>query len=86
MTASTRGWSPISAQCRAALRRVLPARVARNGSLWVPEGKLNLRNDIAATTTLGATTVGSGWHALVLHVIMNGAASTTEVWLDGVKI
>jgi queuine tRNA-ribosyltransferase len=23
---------------------VLPARVARNGSLWVPEGKLNLRN------------------------------------------
>jgi queuine tRNA-ribosyltransferase len=23
---------------------VLPARVARNGSLWVPEGRLNLRN------------------------------------------
>jgi queuine tRNA-ribosyltransferase len=23
---------------------VLPARVARNGSLWVPEGKLNMRN------------------------------------------
>src|SRR5207244_7937072 len=23
---------------------VLPARVARNGSLWVPGGKLNLRN------------------------------------------
>ena len=23
---------------------VLPARVARNGTLWVPEGKLNLRN------------------------------------------
>jgi queuine tRNA-ribosyltransferase len=23
---------------------VLPARVARNGTLWVPDGKLNLRN------------------------------------------
>ena len=23
---------------------VLPARVARNGTLWVPEGKLNMRN------------------------------------------
>jgi queuine tRNA-ribosyltransferase len=23
---------------------VLPARVARNGSLWIPEGRLNLRN------------------------------------------
>ena len=23
---------------------VLPARVARNGTLWVPEGRLNLRN------------------------------------------
>jgi queuine tRNA-ribosyltransferase len=23
---------------------VLPARVARNGSLWVPEGRLNMRN------------------------------------------
>ena len=23
---------------------VLPARVARNGTLWVPEGQLNLRN------------------------------------------
>jgi queuine tRNA-ribosyltransferase len=25
---------------------VLPARVARNGTLWVPEGRLNLRNAV----------------------------------------
>jgi len=49
-------------------------------------GKLGLRNDVAAVTTTSTTTVGSGWHALEFHVIINGASSITEVWLDGVKI
>jgi len=30
--------------------------------------------------------VGSGWHALEFHVVVNGASSTTEVWLDGIKV
>ena len=30
--------------------------------------------------------VGSGWHSLELHLGLNGAASTVEVWLDGVRI
>jgi len=49
-------------------------------------GKLSLRNDIVATTLTSATSVGSGWHALEFHVVINGASSTTEVWLDGVRV
>lgn len=49
-------------------------------------GKLGLRNDIGAVTFTSATSVTSGWHALEFHVTSNGASSTTEVWLDGVKV
>ncbi len=49
-------------------------------------GQLGLRNDIAAITFTSATSVGSGWHSLEFHVVVNGTASTTEVWLDGVKV
>jgi len=49
-------------------------------------GKLSLRNDVSATTLTSATSVGSGWHALEFHVVINGASSTTEVWLDGIKV
>jgi Disaggregatase related repeat len=49
-------------------------------------GKLSLRNDVSATTLTSATSVGNGWHALEFHVVINGASSTTEVWLDGIKV
>lgn len=49
-------------------------------------GKLGLRNDIAATTLTSAASVGGGWHSLEYHVVINGTGSTTEVWLDGVKV
>lgn len=49
-------------------------------------GNLGLRNDIAGTTLTSTTSVGTGWHALELHIVINGGSSTTEVWLDGVKI
>ena len=49
-------------------------------------GKLSLRNDVTATTITSTTSVGNGWHALEFHVVSNGALSTTEVWLDGVRI
>jgi iron/zinc purple acid phosphatase-like protein C/fibronectin type III domain protein len=49
-------------------------------------GKLSLRNDVSATTLTSATSVGSGWHALEFHVVINGASSTTEVWLDGARV
>ena len=57
------------------------------GYLFVnTSGKLGLRNDVTATTTTSTTSVGSGWHALEFHVVINGASSTTEVWLDGIKV
>ncbi len=57
------------------------------GYLFVTStGKLGLRNDVGAVTTTSSTTVGSGWHALELHMTINGASSITEVWLDGVQI
>ena len=49
-------------------------------------GKLSLRNDVAATTLTSATSVGNGWHALEWHAVINGAAGSTEVWLDGTQI
>lgn len=49
--------------------------------------KLAYRNDIAATTTTSETVVTSGvWHELQVHVLINGTAGGTEVWLDGTRI
>jgi hypothetical protein len=49
-------------------------------------GKLGLRNDVSAITFTSTTSVGSGWHAVEFHVVINGASSTTEVWLDGTRV
>ncbi len=49
-------------------------------------GKLSLQNDVSVTTLTSTTSVGSGWHALEFHVVINGASSTTEVWLDGIRV
>jgi hypothetical protein len=49
-------------------------------------GNLGLRNDVAGITLTSGAQVGNGWHALELHTVVNGAASQTEVWLDGVAV
>ena len=49
-------------------------------------GKLGLRNDVGAVTFTSATSVGSGWHSLELHLTVSGASSTSEVWFDDVRI
>ena len=50
-------------------------------------GKLAYRNDAASLTSTSATTVTSGvWHDLQTRVLVNGAASQIEIWLDGVRI
>lgn len=51
-------------------------------------GVLGVRNDVTATTITSGTGVapGSGWHEVELHTFVNGAASTLEVWLDGVRV
>ena len=49
-------------------------------------GHLGFHDDATATNTSSATAVGAGWHVLELHMGMNGAAGTVEVWLDGTRI
>ena len=49
-------------------------------------GKLSLRNDVTAATITSATSIGSGWHALEFHIMVNGPSSTAEVWLDGTRV
>jgi len=72
---------------------LLRFRTAADGSIAYlgvdATGKLYLRNDVGAATVTSSVTVGSGWHALELHAVIdafNGGVDTTEVWLDGVKI
>jgi hypothetical protein len=69
---------------------VLRLRTAADASLAYlfinTAGKLSLRVDVAGTTLTSATSVGAGWHALELHLTIAGGSSTTEVWLDGVRI
>ncbi len=70
---------------------LLRYRTAADGSLGylfvTTSGKLALRNDVGAVTTTSATGFSSAsWHALELRVIVNGASSTSEVWLDGTRI
>jgi hypothetical protein len=50
-------------------------------------GKLSYRNDVALVSTTSATTVSPGvWHKLVVRLRINGAAGSTETYLDGVQI
>jgi chitodextrinase len=48
--------------------------------------RLGSRNDAAAITTQSSALVGPGWHLLLVRAVVGGAASETEVWLDGVRI
>jgi hypothetical protein len=48
--------------------------------------QMNFQNGSAATTVTSTTSGGSGWRALEFHVVINGASSTTKVWLDGTKV
>ena len=79
-------FNAISADSQVNLLRFRTAADASIGYLFVtPSGLLGLRDDVTATTTNSTTgiAIGSGWHSLELHMIVNGAASTTQVWLDG---
>jgi hypothetical protein len=64
------------------LRTSTSASIAR---LYIDsQGRLGLRNDVAGTSTTGPLVpTGNQWHSIELHLIINGASSTIEVWLDG---
>jgi hypothetical protein len=69
------------------LLRLRDAAGTSIGYLYVSTGgKLAFHNDTLNTNTVSATSVGSGWHALELHLGINGTAGTIEVWLDNVRI
>ena len=48
--------------------------------------QLVLWNDVTQLTTTGPTISTGAWHSIELHVVVNGALSTTEVWLDGALV
>jgi chitodextrinase len=52
-------------------------------------GKLGFHDDATGTNTVSATSPGTGWHALELHLLVGSAPGdlgTVEVWLDNVRI
>ncbi len=76
----------VGASSQVNLLRLRDSADASIGFLFVnTSGKLGFTNSASATTT-STTSVSSGWHSLEFHAVINGATSTTEVWLDGVKI
>jgi plastocyanin/chitodextrinase len=55
-------------------------------SLYVnASGRLGYRNERTATNVNSAAAVSPGWHDLQARVLVNGAASEVEVWLDGIR-
>ncbi len=57
------------------------------GLYLTPTGHLALRNDASSSSTSSTTVVGTGWHRLVLKVVIGGAGgSSTTVQLDGAAV
>jgi len=50
------------------------------------DNKLAYYNEVTGVTTVGPTVSAGAWHELEVHVLINGASSLIEVWLDGTKI
>jgi large repetitive protein len=50
-------------------------------------GKLGYKNHLTGGSKVSSVVPSQGaWHELQVRVVMNGASSVTEVWLDGTKI
>jgi hypothetical protein len=50
-------------------------------------GTLCYRNEHALVNSCsGVSPTKGAWHTALVHVVVNGAASTVEVWLDGTKL
>jgi YD repeat-containing protein len=49
--------------------------------------RISMRNDVTALATTSTAVATRGqWHTLQAHLIVNGASSTVEAWLDGSPI
>jgi chitodextrinase len=49
-------------------------------------GKLAFRSDALTAGTVSGVGVGPGWHVVELHLVVAGASSRTQVWLDGTAV
>jgi hypothetical protein len=92
VTAASDGYARVYFNLKSATSQVNLLRMRAAGSVSLgyafvtATGQLGLRNDVSATTTMSSTVVGPGWHALELHMLVNGTTSMSEVWLDGTRI
>jgi chitodextrinase len=50
------------------------------------DNKLAYYNEVTGVTTVGPVVSAGAWHELEVHVLINGASSLIEVWLDGTRI
>jgi chitodextrinase len=50
------------------------------------DNKLATLNELTAVNTVGPVMSAGGWHELEVHLLINGASSLVEVWLDGTRI
>jgi hypothetical protein len=57
--------------------------VTPGGKLGFSQGLLTGQLTPAVTSTVS---LGTGWHTIELHVSLSGAASSYQVWLDGVAV
>ena len=92
VTAVSDGYARVYFDLKSAASQVNLLRMRSAGSVSLgyafvtASGQLGWRNDVAATTTMSSTVVGPGWHALELHLLVNGASSISEVYLDGARV
>ncbi len=69
------------------LLRMRDATGASIGYVYLTTGgQLAFHDDATATNVVSAVVPGAGWHSVELHLAVNGAASTVEVWLDGALV
>jgi YD repeat-containing protein len=74
-----------------AVTDVLRLRTAAGADLlalyYDANGRLGVRNDTRATQTGSATAMTqAAWHQVAVHLVVQGATSTVEVFLDGARL
>jgi hypothetical protein len=73
------------------LADVLRLRTASGGNLlalyYDANGRLGVLNDTRGTSRLSATALAQNvWYEVKVHLVVNGSASTAEVYLNGTKL
>ena len=69
------------------LLRMRDAAGTSIGYLYITTGGLlAFHDDATAANVVSGVAPGAGWHSVELHLAVNGASSTVEVWLDGALV